>query len=87
MLDKLVFALEVGKGQLTDLDTLAILSRVGPLNALKLQEKVEDENGVDEVDECVAHIALSLWVMKKNQRLPLDPLEDRSSRTYLCGFL
>lgn len=56
-------ALHIGVSYLTVFGTVTFLNLVGPLDAVELQEKVKDEERVDNVDEGEPDPALSLQVL------------------------
>lgn len=73
MRNQLVLALDVGKSKLADLVWFTVEGREIPLDALELQEKVDDVDRMHEVYEGVTHITLSLNLMNKFNCLPLNP--------------
>ena len=56
-----------------------------PLNALKLQEKVQDEDRVHKVYEGITHIALGLKMIRMRKILS-SPWEGRSNHISESGF-
>ena len=58
--NQFIFTLKVCESKLADLDALAVLSSVRPLSALKLEEEIQDIDGVNEVDEGISNVALGL---------------------------